>query len=109
MPPKSLVFVDRPADAAPSGLLVLHHGRGSDEHDLIGLADVLDPQRRLHVVSPRAPLTFDGAPGNHWYVVPRVGHPDRPTFDAALERLAAFHDEVWEWTGIAPGRTVLGG
>ena len=35
-----------------TGLLVLHHGRGADEHDLLGLADVLDPQRRLHVVTP---------------------------------------------------------
>ena len=34
---------ERPADGEPAGLLVLHHGRGTDEHDLLGLADVLDP------------------------------------------------------------------
>ena len=39
----SLVYQERPADGTPQGLLVLHHGRGADEHDLLGLADVLDP------------------------------------------------------------------
>jgi phospholipase/carboxylesterase len=109
MRPGSLVFVDRPAAGDAEGLLVLHHGRGSHELDLIELADVLDPQQRLHVVSPRAPMRIDGAPGNHWYLVPRVGYPDRATFDVALEQLAAFHDELWAWTGLTPERTVLGG
>ena len=36
---------------------MLHHGRGTDEADLLGLADALDPERRLHVASPRGPLT----------------------------------------------------
>jgi phospholipase/carboxylesterase len=105
----SLIHRERPADGDASGLLVLHHGRGADEHDLLGLADVLDPQRRLHVVTPRAPLQIPGWPGNHWYVVPRVGYPDPETFHAAFDRLAAFHDELWERTGIAPDRTVFGG
>lgn len=88
---------------------MLHHGRGSDEQDLLGLADVLDPQQRLHVVTPRAPLTLPGSPGYHWYVVPRVGHPDPSTFRAAYDSLAAFHDGLWERTGIDPARTVFGG
>jgi len=102
------VFRERPAAGEPDGLLILHHGRGADEHDLLGLGDVLDPERRLHVVTPRAPLTL-GGPGYHWYVVPRVGYPDHDTFHAAYGRLANFHDEVWERTGISPERTVLGG
>ena len=61
------------------GLLVLHHGRGTDERDLLGLADALDPGRRLQVVTPRAPLRLPGSPGYHWYLVPRVGYPDRDT------------------------------
>src|ERR1700745_4236122 len=105
----SLFAIERPADGAPAGLLVLHHGRGSDEQDLMGLAGVLDPGRRLLVVTPRAPLTLPGAPGYHWYRVPRVGHPDPQTFAAAFAALAEFHDGLWERTGIAPGRTVLGG
>jgi phospholipase/carboxylesterase len=103
----SLIYRERLAASNPAGLLVLHHGRGADEHDLLGLADVLDPDRRLHVVTPRAPLAIGG--GYHWYVVPRVGYPDPDTFHAAYRKLAAFHDELWERTGIAPGQTVLGG
>jgi phospholipase/carboxylesterase len=90
-------------------MLVLHHGRGADEHDLLGLGEALDPQRRLHLVTPRAPLTLPGSPGHHWYIVPRVGHPDPDTFRAAFTQLAELHDEVWERTGISPSRTVLGG
>src|SRR5215212_7490456 len=104
-----LVFRERPADGEPAGLLVLHHGRGADEHDLLGLADVLDPGRRLHVVTPRAPLTLPGWPGHHWYVVPRVGYPDPETFAAAYAQLAQLHDELWERTGTTPETTVLGG
>jgi phospholipase/carboxylesterase len=105
----ALTFRERPAGGDAAGLLVLHHGRGADEHDLLGPADTLDPGRRLHVVTPRAPLTFPGSPGAHWYVVPRVGYPDPETFRNAYTKLADFHDELWQRTGIAPERTVFGG
>jgi phospholipase/carboxylesterase len=104
-----LVHRVRPAAGEAAGLLVLHHGRGTDEQDLLGLADVLDPERRLHVVTPRGPLQLSGWPGHHWYVVPRVGYPDPETFRAAYDKLAALHDELWEQTGIGPERTVFGG
>jgi phospholipase/carboxylesterase len=104
-----LIYAERPAAAEPAGLLVLHHGRGTNELDLLGLADLVDPERRLLVVAPRAPLQLPGAPGYHWYRVPRVGFPDPETFWAAHARLAAFHDGVWERTGMTPARTVLGG
>jgi phospholipase/carboxylesterase len=88
---------------------VLHHGRGTDERDLLGLADALDPEGRLHVATPRAPLTLTGSPGYHWYLVPRVGYPDRDTFHAARAALGELHDGLWERTGVGPERTVLGG
>lgn len=88
---------------------MLHHGRGTDERDLLGLADLLDPAGRLHVVTPRAPLVLEGSPGYHWYLVPRVGYPDPDTFAAARQALAELHDGLWAETGIDPGRTVLGG
>ena len=102
-------YRERPAIGAPAGLLVLHHGRGADESDLLPLADLLDPDRRTHVVAPRAPLTLAGSPGYHWYVVPRVGAPDPGTFRAAYEALAALHNELWERLQVPPERTVLGG
>jgi phospholipase/carboxylesterase len=105
----ALAYGERPADGQADGLLVLHHGRGSDERDLLGLADVLDPERRLHVVTPQAPLRFAGSPGAHWYAVPRVGYPDHDTFQAGFSKLGTFHDELWQRTGISPAQTVLGG
>jgi phospholipase/carboxylesterase len=105
----SLACRERPAAHDPAGLLVLHHGRGSDERDLLGLAAVLDPRRRLHVVTPRAPLRLPGASGNHWYMVPRVGYPDPDTFHNSYVELSGFHDELWRRTGIPPASTVFGG
>jgi phospholipase/carboxylesterase len=104
-----LFHLERAAAGEPEGLLVLHHGRGTSERDLIGLADLLDPRQRLRVVTPRAPLTLPGSPGYHWYVVPRVGYPDRETFEAARAALAELHDGLWEETGVGAERTVLAG
>ncbi|MDQ3894265.1 MAG: hypothetical protein M3292_06325 [Actinomycetota bacterium] len=43
----TLTYRERPPARRPAGLLVLHHGRGADERDLLPLADVLDAKRRL--------------------------------------------------------------
>jgi phospholipase/carboxylesterase len=104
-----LAYAERLAQGEAAGLLVLHHGRGADELDLLPLADALDPERQLHVVAPRAPLTLPGAPGYHWYLVPRVGYPAPDTYRAAYEDLTAFHDRLWQRFDLTPERTVLGG
>jgi phospholipase/carboxylesterase len=53
----------QPSDGPPPLLLVLH-GYGSNEHDLIGLAPYLDP--RFQIVSARAPHTL--MPGGYaWF------------------------------------------
>ncbi len=105
----SLVYQERPARRDPRGLLVLHHGRGTDELDLLPLADAFDPEQRLHVASVRAPLRLPGSPGYHWYIVPQVGYPDPETFDASYRALGEVHDELWEQTGLTAEQTVLGG
>ncbi len=106
---EALSYQERAATAEPEGLLILHHGRGTDERDLLGLADLLDSERRLRVVTPRAPLRLPGSPGYHWYVVPRVGYPDHDSFHEARAALADLHDQLWQETGIDPARTILGG
>jgi phospholipase/carboxylesterase len=106
---ESLLHLERAAAGDAEGLLVLHHGRGTDERDLLGLAEVLDPGQRLLLVAPRAPLVLPGSHGYHWYLVPRVGYPDRETFEAARAALAELQDRLWEQTGLGPERTVLGG
>lgn len=104
-----LQFGERPADGEPQGLLVLSHGRGTDELDLLGLADLLDSTRRLQVVAPRGPLQLAGSPGYHWYATQRVGYPEPQTFEESRRKLAELHDELWERFGIGAERTVLGG
>ena len=43
----ALTYLKRPAAGEPAGALVLLHGRGTSEHDLVPLLDALDPERRL--------------------------------------------------------------
>jgi phospholipase/carboxylesterase len=95
----------RPAAGEPRGALVLLHGRATDEHDLFGLLDLLDPHRRLVGLTPGGPL-FLAPGGRHWYVVPRVGFPDRDTFHASYELLQR---DVPALTGMPWERTIIGG
>lgn len=103
-----LTYRLRPAAAEPEGALVLMHGRGADEHDLFPLFDALDPGRRLVGLAPRGPLALSPG-GAHWYVVPRVGFPDPPTFRSSFDRLAVWLEGVERELGIPCERTVLGG
>ena len=104
----ALVHRTRPAAGEPEGALVVLHGRGTDELDLLPVADRLDPERRLAVVAPRAPLSL--APGGyHWYIVRRVGFPDERTFFDSLGRLAQWLDALPDALGVPWQRTFLGG
>jgi len=100
----SLAALERPADGTAAGALVLLHGRGADEHDLRPLLDELDPERRLHGYTPRAPLSLPPG-GAHWYAVPRVGYPDPATFAAGFGALAQWFDAL----PFPAERIVLGG
>jgi phospholipase/carboxylesterase len=104
----SIQHLTRPATGAPEGALVLFHGRGADEHDLFPLLDMLDPERRLVGATARGPLSLPPG-GAHWYVVERVGYPDRETFHATYPQLAGWLDGFLAEHGIASDRTVLGG
>lgn len=104
-----LVHEVREPAGEPQGALVLLHGRGSDQHDLLPLAEALDPERMLVAVTPGAPLTDVPPGGRHWYLVPRVGFPDPGTFAAAYAVLTAFLDDFLVERGIGWDRTVIGG
>ena len=104
-----LVYLLRPAVGdEPEGALVLLHGRGTDEHDLVPLLDMLDPERRLLGATARGPLSLPPG-GAHWYVVQRVGYPDRETFHSTYRQLAGWLDELLAEHGVPHERTVLGG
>lgn len=104
-----LVHRIREADGDPAGALILNHGRGSDENDLFGLLDELDPERRLVGVTTGAPLTNIPPGGRHWYQVPRVGFPDHDTFHSSYEALTGFLDDFLAERGIGWESTVIGG
>jgi phospholipase/carboxylesterase len=98
----------RPAVGEPAGAVVLLHGRGADELDLMPLLDALDPRRALVGVTPRGPLSLPPG-GAHWYAVARIGYPDPRTFLPTYARLTAWIDALPEVTGVPLKRTVIGG
>ena len=106
--PDLLAHRRRPAEGGAEGMLVLFHGRGTDEHDLFPLLDVLDPDRRLLGVTPRGPLQMPPG-GNHWYLVREIGYPDRVTFATTLDTVTEWLAALAQETGIPPARTVIGG
>ncbi|CAN5535806.1 dienelactone hydrolase family protein [soil metagenome] len=106
---ESLVHLIREPAGEPQGALLLNHGRGSDENDLYGLLDEIDPERRLLAVTPGAPLTDIPPGGRHWYRVPRVGYPDPATFESSYALLAGLYDGLLTERGIGWDRTVIGG
>ena len=99
-----LVHEVRPAAGEPEGAIVLFHGRGTSEHDLLPLIDELDPERRLLGVTPRGPLTLPPG-GAHWYVVREIGYPDKETFDRSFALTSDFLASL----PVPIERTVIGG
>jgi phospholipase/carboxylesterase len=96
----------RAPSAAPP-LVVLLHGIGADEQDLLPLAPHLDP--RLHVISARAPHEAEPM-GHRWYeidwsVTPARADPDEIVASRAL--LAGFVEEATTAYGTDPARTFL--
>jgi predicted esterase len=87
----------RPARGEPDGALVLLHGRGAAERDLVPLLGELDPERRFVGVTPRAPLRHSG--GFHGYVSRAVGHPDHDTFHRTYDLLHVLRNWL---AGVVP-------
>jgi phospholipase/carboxylesterase len=103
-----LAHLRRPAAGEPAGALVLFHGRGTSEHDLMPLLEVLDPERLLLGITPRGPLSLPPG-GAHWYAVARIGFPDHDSFHSTYTAVAGWLDALLADEGIPMGRTVLGG
>ncbi|HTP30156.1 MAG TPA: alpha/beta fold hydrolase [Anaeromyxobacteraceae bacterium] len=99
------VIAPRSPSASPP-LLVLLHGIGADEGDLLPLLPSLDP--RFLVVSARAP--YPEPPGYRWYAIDWMTSP--PTADPAeiassRDLLASFLEEVRRAQGVDPSRVFL--
>ncbi|MGI8915451.1 MAG: alpha/beta hydrolase [Chloroflexota bacterium] len=94
-----------PPGEGPHPALLLLHGRGADEQDLLPLANGFDP--RYLVVSARAPLRRRG--GYHWYNLIDMGTPEPITFAQSLATLQRFVGEMLASYPVAAGQLyVLG-
>ena len=94
---------------APSRLLVLVHGVGGNETNLIGLGEAFAEEAL--VVFPRGPLTL--APGQYAWFPVRFG-PDGPQMDFEQAQLSnaalqAFIAALQVQHGIAPAHTIVAG
>lgn len=74
----------------PCPVLVLMHGMGVDESDLLSLADLLPPQ--FLVISLRAPHALGS--GFQWYRSGTGLAPDPETFDLSLQAIDEFLGEI---------------
>ena len=107
-----LVHVSRPPrtgtdESAPA--VVLLHGRGADEQDLLPIADRLPES--LHVLSVRAPDSL--GMGNTWYDLDlsagglHASQPDGEDFRRSLDLFDDFVDEAIERYDLDPDRIGL--
>jgi phospholipase/carboxylesterase len=99
-PQLNLDYIALPAPKGGGPGLLLLHGRGADEADLIGIVEALDP--RLAVVSVRAPLTW--GPGFAWY---GAGPNEADTMRASLAELQIFVSDLPAAQDIDPQRLYL--
>lgn len=87
-------------------LLVLLHGRGADEHDLIPITHYLDP--RFFLISVRAPLKFAYG-GQTWFEISDQGGIDLKEFRTSFDTLSTFIDDARAHYPVAPGPVYLFG
>ena len=84
--------------------LVLLHGRGADEEDLLGLGPYLDD--RLLLVAARAPFEYEYG-GFTWYDVSPSGQPDPKRFTESYQRCSTFLDDIIREYPIDPAKLFL--
>jgi phospholipase/carboxylesterase len=82
--------------------LILLHGRGADEDDLLGLGEYFDD--RLFIISPRAPYAFANGGGRTWYDLEELGKPDRAMYLESHRKLCSFIGAAIGFYGLDPGR-----
>lgn len=106
-----LEHVNKPPETGdgPAPAVVLIHGRGADEHDLLPIAAELPDS--LHVLSVRAPDRLRG--GYTWYDLDMPGgdlhesQPDPEGFRRSLDLFEEFVDEAIDEHDLDPERIGL--
>jgi phospholipase/carboxylesterase len=84
--------------------LILLHGRGANEQDLLGLVPYLDP--RLLCIAARAPFDFSYG-GFTWYELREVGSPNLDQFSHSYDLLVQFLGDIQKQYPVDPQQTFL--
>jgi phospholipase/carboxylesterase len=103
----SLTHKIAPFDEKHSGLhptLILLHGRGANEEDLLGLVPYLSPH--LLCIAARAPFEF-GNGGYTWYDLREVGSPNTDQFMHSYELLIQFLEDIQNHYPVDPQKIIL--
>src|SRR5512146_1600808 len=107
MPLVHRIIAPRKPSARPP-LLVLLHGIGADEEDLVPLAPSMDPS--FLILSVRAPTPEP--PGYRWYAIDWTTAPPRADpaeVAASRDLLASFVEAAVKEHGVDPSRVFLMG
>lgn len=88
----AVVWSEPQTELAGRPLVVLLHGRGSHEHDLMPLAPLLVPDAVYAAL--RAPLAFEGGAGFSWFPPADPGLPAPDAAAAATTAILAWLDRV---------------
>jgi phospholipase/carboxylesterase len=99
------VHVHRPGAGPEAPALLLLHGTGATEHDLLPLAELLAPD--AHVLSPRGRVTEGGMP--RWFIRHAEGVFDQEDLRARTDELADWIPVAADGYGIDPTRLVAAG
>jgi len=94
------------AASARAPLLLLLHGLGADEHDLLPLAEMLDGRCRVAAVRATFPYDFGGYA---WYDIGQAGRPDPLRFPESHRRLLRTVELLCSRPDVDPTRVVLFG
>ncbi len=98
IPPRARVTGRSPA-------IIMLHGRGASEDDLLGLSEFLD--ERLFSIAPRGPFDFQFGGGFTWYNILEIGKPEPAMFSESYRRLSEFIEDVKKGYPIDASRVFL--
>ncbi len=87
--------------------MILLHGRGANEDDLLGLSQYLD--ERFMFIAPRAPFPFHSGGGFTWYDVLDIGRPEPVMFTDSYNRLTRFIEDIKKGYPVDPTKIFLFG
>ncbi|MBI5021204.1 MAG: alpha/beta fold hydrolase [Ignavibacteriales bacterium] len=101
------ILLPRKGTSGKAPVLIMLHGRGADENDLIGLSEYLD--ERLFIISVQAPFQFAYTGGFTWFDIEDIGKPDLKMFNESYKKLLKFIDDVKSGYPIDPDKIFLFG